>query len=446
MTECNKKIIAWNPQKRRKIESDFNGGRLVSDGGLLLLRQVDQHINLTTNIANAIVDPRDPTKIQHAQSAMIAARIHAIAAGYEDLNDHDILRRDPMLQLCAGVAPTETQTLASASTLCRLENRITRADCVALHRVLVEQFVASFDEPPTELILDFDPTDDRIHGQQEGRFYHGYYRDYCYLPLYVFCGEQLLVAYLRSSNIDGAKHTRAILKLLVDRFRAAWPGVKIILRGDGGFCRWKLMRWCDRHGIHYILGLPKNEKLKKIAAPFMKKAEEDYQREQVKQRHFYEICYGAGTWDRKRKVIAKAEYLSEGPNLRFIVTNLDGDGQELYDEVYCARGEMENRIKEQQLGLFADRTSCAKMVANQFRLLLSGAAYVLMQTLRGVGLAGTELAKAQVGTIRLKLLKIAGRVMFSSRRVVVHLSSTCVVQSLLRSVVANLDAANWDTS
>lgn len=446
MTRCNTKNIVWNSQNRRQIKSDFQGGRLVSDGGLLLLRQIDQRIGLTDAIANAIIDPRDPTKIQHTQSAMIAARVHAMSAGYEDLNDHDVLRRDPMLQLCAGVEPTEDQTLASASTLCRLENRVTRADCVALHKVLVDQFIASFDEPPTELILDFDATDDRIHGQQEGRFFHGYYDSYCYLPLYVFCGEQLLVAYLRPSNIDGAKHTRAILKLLVDQLRAVWPGVKIILRGDGGFCRWKLMRWCDRREIHYILVLSKNERLKKIAASFMATAEEDYQREQTKQRHFHEIRYAAKSWDRPRKVIAKAERLAQGPNLRFIVTNLKGDPKTLYDKVYCARGEMENRIKEQQLGLFADRTSCAKMIANQFRLLLSGAAYVLMQTLRRVGLAGTEFAKAQVSTIRVKRLKIAGRVKVSSRRVVVHLSSTCVVQSLLRTIVGNLNTESLDSS
>jgi len=336
--------------------------------------------------------------------------------------------------------------------LSRLTNRITRRDCVAMHEVLVDQFIASFSEAPAELILDFDSTDDPVHGKQEARFFHGYYDRYCYLPLYVFCGEELLAAYLRPSNIDPSKHARAILKLLVDKLRCAFPGVRIIFRGDSGFCRWKLMRWCDRHDVHYILGLARNKRLEAMSESFMQAAEQDYESTGDKQRQFHAIDYAAGTWDRPRnhprKVIVKAERLHEGPNLRFIVTNLPpevGDAQRLYDELYCARGEMENRIKEQQLGLFADRTSSSTMLANQFRLLLSSAAYVLIQTLRRVALAGTELAKAQVTTIRTKLIKIAARVIVSARRVVLHLSSSCPLQPLFRQLAHRLAKLHFDT-
>ena len=255
-------------------------------------------------------------------------------------------------------------------------------------------------------------------------------------------------AYLRPSNIDPAKHSRAILKLLVDKLRRAFPGVKIIFRGDSGFCRWKLMRWCDRHDVHYILGLSRNRRLEAMSQSFMDKAEADYEATGLKQRQFHMIDYAAGSWDRPRKVIVKAERLHEGPNLRLIVTNLPpevGDAQRLYDDLYCARGEMENRIKEQQLGLFADRTSSSTMLANQFRLLLSSAAYVLMQTLRRVVLAGTQLARAQVSTIRTKLIKIAARLVVSARRVVLHLSSSCPLQPLFRQLAHRLAALSFDT-
>jgi hypothetical protein len=430
------------------VEADFGGGRLVSNGGLLAIREVDQRTRFTATLAGCLGDPRQPAKIQHEQSTMLAQRIHAIAAGYEDANDHQTLREDPMLQLCAGIDPVEGARLASPSTLSRLTNRITRRDCVAMHEVLVDQFIASFSEAPAELILDFDATDDPVHGRQEGRFFHGYYDGYCYLPLYVFCGDELLCAYLRPGNIDPAQHTRAILKLLVDKLRRAFPGVKIIFRGDSGFCRWKLMRWCDRHDVHYIIGLARNKRLEAMSQSFMDRAEADYEATGDKQRQFHVIDYAAGTWDRPRKVIVKAERLHEGPNLRFIVTNLPpevGDGQTLYDELYCARGEMENRIKEQQLGLFADRTSSSTMLANQFRLLLSCAAYVLIQTLRRTVLAGTELAKAQVTTIRTKLIKIAARVVVSARRVVLHLSTTCPRQPLFRRLAQRLVTLHFDT-
>jgi hypothetical protein len=255
-----------------------------------------------------------------------------------------------------------------------------------------------------------------------------------------------LTAYLRPSNIDASTHARAILKLLVTKLRSVWPQVKITIRADSGFCRWRLMRWCERHGVRYILGLAKNERLKVISEPFMQQAEADYEQTGEKQRQFHEIHYGAHTWDRERRILVKAERLVQGPNLRFIVTNLQGEAQHLYDKVYCQRGEMENRIKEQQLDLFADRTSCRRMLANQFRLLLSSAAYVLMQTLRRTALRGTDLAQAQMGTIRLKLIKIAARVLVSARRVMLHLSSSHPQQKLFRDVVRHLHEARFDTS
>lgn len=307
-----------------------------------------------------------------------------------------------------------------------------------MSKVLVEMFIASHTAAPTELVLDFDATDDAVHGDQEGRFFHGYYDHYCFLPLYVTCGRQLLAAYLRPANIDGAKHSRAILKLRVTRFRQEWPNVKILFRADSGFCRRRLMRWCDRHGVDHIIGLAKNAALKRLARRSMITARWEYRRTGLKQRLFEEFHYAASTWDRKRRVIAKAEHGDQGENPRFVVTTLAGDAQGLYDNLYCRRGDAENRIKEQQLGLFADRTSCHAFLANQFRVLLSAAAYVLVETLRRVGLADTELAGAQVGTIRLKLLKIGGRIVRSVRRIVIHLAGGFPPRNLPERVLVNL--------
>ena len=304
--------------------------------------------------------------------------------------------------------------------------------------VLVDQFIASFKRPPKELIFDFDATDDRVHGDQEGKFYHGYYDHYCYLPLYVFCGEQLLCAYLRPSNIDPALHSRAILRLLVNRLRRKWPKVKIILRADGGFCRWKTLKYCDENDIGYVVGIGCNKVLERLAQPFAASAQAVFDQTGDKQRHFHELRYAAKTWDRQRRVIVKAEHLPKGANTRFVVTNLDHTPKEIYDGLYIQRGEMENRIKEQQLGLFADRTSCHKFIANQFRLLLASAAYVLIEHLRREALCGTELARAQVNTIRLKLFKVAARVRISVRRIVLHMSSSYPYQPLLQRIVDRL--------
>jgi hypothetical protein len=368
----------------------------------------------------------------------LAQRIFGIALGYEDLNDHQSLREDPLFQVLSERGVRADLPLASPPTLCRLENRVDRQALVRIAEVFVETFVHSHTTAPEELILDFDPTNDPVHGQQEQRFFHGYYDEYCFLPLYVFCGSQLLVAYLRPANIDGAKHSRAILKLLVKRFRRQWPNVRIVFRGDSGFCRWKLMRWCDRHDVGYILGLARNTVLEKQARPWTEVSAAQFAQTNQKQRLFGEFVYGAQTWDRQRRVIVKAEHLDLGPNRRFLVTNLAGEPQRLYDEVYCQRGDAENRIKEQQLGLFADRTSCHDFVANQFRVLLSAAAYLLLDSLRRQALVDTELAQAQVDTIRLKLLKIGARVVSSVRRVVLHLAGGYPLKALFARILGRL--------
>ncbi|MHC5536951.1 IS1380 family transposase [Singulisphaera rosea] len=441
MTDCTRSTLSFSSLGSKAVVADFLGGRLSTDAGALLLREVAESTGLFDALNAAIPDPRHPVFITHDQRSMIAQRVIAIALGYEDLNDHQALRTDPALQVSASTLPDSESPLASPSTLCRLENRVDRKALVRVARVLVDQFIASHPCPPEHLLLDFDATDDRVHGHQEGRFFHGYYDHYCFLPLYVFCGDELLVSYLRTSDIDASKHTRAVLKLLVDRLRAAWPAVKITIRGDSGFCRWRLMRWCDSHGIGYILGLAQNAALKRQAQDEIEGAEREFRRTGEPQRMFGSFSYRAGTWDRARRVIVKGEHLAKGANPRFVVTNLPGDPKWLYEEVYCLRGEMENRIKEQQLDLFADRTSCHRFVANQFRLLLSAAAYVLIQALRRVGLKGTEMARAQAGTIRLKLFKVAARVVVTARRVVFHLASSYPYREVFQEVLSRLTGA-----
>lgn len=437
-TDCNSSSIVFTPLGRRKLLAQFDGGQITSDAGVLLLREVADQSKLFQRMAAIVPDPRNPLLIQHDQQTMFAQRVLGIACGWEDLNDHHGLRIDPLMQVATGRDAQQQHPLACAATLSRLENRISHDSCVKLSGLLVELFIESFETPPEELILDFDATDDPIHGNQQGRFFHGYYDNYCFLPLYVFCGQKLLVSYLRPSNIDAAHHSRAILKLLVDRLRQQWPGVKIIFRGDSGFCRWRLMRWCDRHNVDYVIGLARNKRLEQIAEPFMQIAQKQYEQTGQDQRNFTEFNYAAGSWDRQRRVIHKAQHNARGDNPRFIVTSLVDQAQGLYDQIYCARGEMENRIKEQQLGLFAGRTSCHHFTANQFRLLLSSFAYTLIQTLRCKALAGTELARAQVSTIRTKLLKIGAVVIRSVRRIVVRLSSAYPLKSLFQTVAHRL--------
>ncbi len=419
VTDCNSLSFDFPACRKRRIEADFSGGDITSNGGVLLLRQADRLLGLTASVAGRLIDARQRGKVEHGFAAMLRQRVFALALGYEDVNDHAALRHDLALQTAA----ERDRALASPSTLSRFENTADRSSAWSIHEILVEAFIASHSEPPEELILDFDATDDAVHGKQEGRFFHGYYDHYCFLPLYVFCGERLLVAYLRPSKIDGAKHAWAILALLVKRLRRAWPGVRIVFRGDSGFCRHKMLGWCERKGVGYIVGLAKNARLNDRAAPWMAAAAEGFAESGVKQRLFGAFAYAAGTWKRTRRVIARIEHGPKGANPRYIVTNLDGAAQELYEKLYCARGDMENRIKEQQLDLFADRTSCHRWWPNQFRLLLSSLAYMLLETIRRIGLKGTEMARAQAGTIRLKLLKIGAVILRNSRRVRVHLSS-----------------------
>jgi len=303
---------------------------------------------------------------------------------------------------------------------------------------MVETFIASFDAAPEELVLDFDATDDAVHGRQVGRFFHGYYDRYCFLPLYVFCGDHLLVSYLRPSNIDGAKHAWAILALLVRRLREQWPDVRIVLRADSGFCRHRMLTWCERHGVGYIVGLAKNARLDGQAAIWMAWAEAAYRHTGEKQRLFVDLRYGARTWTKRRRVIARIEHGPKGANPRYVVTNLKGEGRHLYDKLYCQRGEMENRIKEQQLDLFADRTSCHDWWPNQLRLILSSLAYGLIEAIRRLALKGTDMARAQAGTIRLKLLKIGAVVIRNTRRVRLHLSTACPDKALFHLIAARL--------
>lgn len=435
MTDCNTQAIQFPTCKRRHVIAKFNGGNVTSDGGgALLMRQVDRKLKLLERVAAVLPDTRRQKSCKHDVLSMLQQRVYGIGMGYEDLNDHDELRKDTAIQ----TAVDKVNELASSPTLCRFENQADRKTAWLVHRLMFQTFVESFAVPPEELVLDFDATDDQVHGQQEGRFFHGYYDHYCFLPLYVFCGDQLLVSYLRPSKIDGAKHAWAILSLLVKGFRNVWPNVKIIFRGDSGFCRHKMLGWCENHDVKYIVGIARNKRLKRKAKKLIDKAKREFEKTGEKQRLFDTITYAADTWKVEREVIVKAEHTSKGSNPRYVVTNLEGDPKELYDKLYCARGEMENRIKEQQLYLFADRTSCHKWYANQFRLLLSSLAYILVEAIRRLALHGTELARAQCETIRLKLMKIGGVIIRNTRRIRFLLSSAYPYKELFFTVADRL--------
>jgi hypothetical protein len=435
MTECTEQVALFGKVGRAQVEAEFDGGQISSDaGGALLLRQAEQRFGLLQAAAKCLPDDRDPDKIRHSRQSQLKQRVFGIALGYEDLNDHDTLRKDEGLQL----ALNQRQAASSSPTLCRFENAMGRREAVALHGVLMEHFIASHGEAPTELVLDLDATDDPVHGQQAQRFFHGYYDRYCFLPLYVFCGDELLVAYLRPANIDGARHAAAIVKLLVQRLRQAWPQVRITIRGDSGFCRRRLLCWCERNEVKYVIGLAKNARLNALASESMMQAQARFEAGGEKQRGFAEFRYAAGTWPHERRVILRFEHGAQGSNPRYIVTNRDDEASHLYDAVYCQRGEMENRIKEQQLGLFADRTSCSAWWPNQFRLLQASLAYALMQGIRRIALAGTELARAQCTTIRLKLFKIGGTIIRSVRRIRVLLASQCPYRELFMQVARRL--------
>jgi len=437
MTVCTIPKVEYARFKRRKIEAEFTGGDITSDGGVMLLREVDKRLNLTARIAELFEDTRCKGKVRHALLPMLRQRIYGIALGYEDLNDHKTLRKDKAIQ----TAVERDRDLASSSTLCRFENRTSYQVTRDISRMQVEVFIESFKKAPKELILDFDGTDDPVHGEQLGAYFHGYYDHHCFLPLYVFCDQKLLVSYLRPSNIDGAKHAWAILSLLVKRLRQTWPDVHIIFRGDSGFCRHKMFNWCERNNVSYIVGIAKNNRLNEQSKKLHQKARRQFEETEEKQRLFGEVYYAAQTWSRRRRVIAKAEHNRKGENPRYIVTNLAGDPQELYDKVYCARGEMENRIKEQQMCLFADRTSCMNWLPNQLRLLLSGLAYTLFEAIRSLALTGTELARARCDTIRLRLLKIGAVIIRNTRRVRFLLSSAYPMQDLFVKVSKRLSSA-----
>lgn len=436
MTDCSASQLEFASCRGRKIQADFKGGEVSSDGGILLLREVDRRLKLLSRAGRLLNDTRQKAKIRHSKESMLRQRVFAIAQGYEDLNDHDALRDDTLLQTAAG----RLGRLASAATLCRMENQADRQSAIALNELLVDLFIESQNRPPKEIILDFDATDDPVHGHQEGRFFQGYYRHYCFLPLYVFCGHHPLLAWLRPSNIDGARGAWLALRWLVKKLRAAWPKVRIIWRADSGFCRWRMLRWSERNQVDYIVGLAKNKRVEGLCRELKEKAEALWESEGEKQRLFEWIDYGAQSWDQKRRVIAKAEHGEKGSNPRFVVTSLQGDPQSLYEKVYCARGEMENRIKEQQLGLFADRTSCHAWWPNQLRVLLSTLAYVLVDGLRRLGLKGTDWERRQCDQLRVCLLKIGAVIMRNTRRIVVHLSSSWPGRSMFIAVHARLQS------
>ena len=404
---------------RRVVEGQFDGGSMTSDAGVMLLGATDRKLGLMQAAAHCIADPRSPLLITHSVADLLRQRVYGLALGWEDLNDHGALRCDVAMQTAVGV----DREVASAPTLCRLEKWADKATAWRLHEVLVDQFIASFKTAPAELVLDFDATDNPLYGQQEGKFFHGYYDSYCYLPLYVFCGQQLLCAYLRPSRIDGAKHAAAILKLLVARLRQKWPQVRIVFRGDSGFCRQRIINYCERAGVGYIIGLARNARLQGITE-FMELAMKDaFEQTGLKQREIGEFVYAAQSWARERRVITRLEYGQQGNNPRYVVTNLTADAKELYDGLYCQRGEAENRIKEAQVGLFATRTSCHVFQSNQLRMLLAALGYVLIERLRALALVGTALATAQVDTLRIKLLKLAAVVTRNTRRIRLYLAS-----------------------
>lgn len=419
MPKCTADQMSFGCLGRRVIEANFQGGALSSDGGLMLLRQVDRKIGLSAAVAAALCDPRDPERITHPLRDLVAQRLYGLCCGYEDLNDHDRLRHDPLMQTAVG----KVEELASSPTLSRLETRATRADVVALNRVLVEQFIAAHAQAPEEIVLDADASDVPLHGDQELSQFHGYYDHYCYLPLYVFCGQAMLACVLRPSRIDGARHAAALIKLLVSRLRQAWPNVRIIVRGDSGFCRQPLLRWCERHGVGYVIGVARNARLHRQVAAWEAELEAAFLRDGTKQRAIREFRYAADSWNVERRLVTRLEYGSQGANPRFVVTNLGLSVADLYDGLYCQRGEAENRIKEAQLDLFGARASCHRFHANWLRLMFAAAAYTLMQRLREIALAGTELARATAATIRVRLLKIGAAILRNTRRVRILLAS-----------------------
>jgi len=448
----------------RDVVGRFDGGEITSDAGGILLREVEQRTRILGRLSECFTDHREPDRIEHSVEALIKQRVYGLCLGYEDLNDHDELCRDRLLALlCERDDVTgefrrrgsdRGKPLAGKSTLNRLERtplegpkgryKKTVADPEGMDALLLEVFVEAHPEPPEEVILDVDATDDPLHGKQEGRYFHGYYKRYCYLPLYVFCGDHLLCARLRTSDRGPAHGVVTELERIVRRLREAWPQVRITVRGDSGFSNDELMVWCEKEGIDYVLGLAKNERLKRRIAPRMEIVRQLQKETGKPVRQFQELRYQTlETWSCERRVVAKVEHLPQGENPRYIVTSVpvqECEGQRLYEEIYCARGDMENRIKEQQLGLFADRTSTRRLAANQLRLYLSSFAYLMMETLRRVGLAGTKWARAQSWTLRVRLLKIGAQVRVTTRKVWLSFSESYPHAALLRTALAQVQA------
>ena len=402
------------------MEAAFDGGDIVSDGGVMLVKQVDQRIGLTGAVARVFADGRRAASVRHSIHSLLAQRVYGLCCGWEDVSDHNTLRRDLVLQTAVGRA----EELASAPTLSRLETSATSAHAAALHGVLLDQFIASRQgTAPEELVLDIDATHVPLHGAQEKAHFNSHYDNYCYLPLYVFCGQDLLACVLRPSWRDPASIFSALIKLIARRLRRAWPDVRLVVRADSGFCRPKALRRFDAWGIDYIVGLSKNPALEWNCAMAAAALAEQYHASGSKQRMIGEFSYAARSWERERRVIARLEHGAQGPDPRFVVTSMQGDPVELYERLYCARGEAENRLKEAQLDLFGRRASCHRFAANQLRLLLAALAYTLMINLRRLALTGTELERACAATIRAKLLKIGAAVLRNTRRVRLLLAS-----------------------
>lgn len=458
-TECTPSSFGFHALGRRNVLARFDGGRITSDGGGLLLRETERVTGIIHQFASCFTDYRDPNRIEHTVEELVAQRVYALALGYEDLNDHDDLRYDPLLAVLAGKRDplgskrrgrkNRGKALAGKSTLNRLELTPVRADGKhrykkikmarkAVMRLFPELFLQSYRVPPKRIVLDLDATDDPIHGHQSGRFFHGYYKNYCYLPLYIFCGEHLLSARLRPSSIDAAAGSVKELQRIVGQIREKWPTVKIVIRADSGFCRESIMAWCEANHVDFVLGLAKNKRLVQEIESELAQAQTQFEQTDEPARVFKGFTYQTlKSWSRSRRVIGKAEHLAKGANPRFVVTSIPAsefDARSLYEDEYCARGDMENRIKEQQLCLFADRTSAATMRANELRLWYSSVAYTLMAALRRLGLKNTSMAKARCDTVRLKLLKIGARIRVTVRNVWVSLAESCPYQALFRQV------------
>jgi Transposase DDE domain group 1 len=440
LTECNPTLFEFAPVEGRPVVAAFDGGAITSDAGALLLGETERAIRLTARFASCFTDARMPALVEHAVATLVLQRVIGIALGYEDLNDHDELRHDPVLAVLAGklaAKRSDCAPLAGKSTLNRLE--LSRPDPTRYHKVshnaaaietlFVDVFLEAHRRPPAQIILDLDATDDPLHGEQEGRFFHGYYDCYCYLPLYVFCGRHLLAAKLRRSNIDGAAGAIEEVARLVAQIRRRWPKTRVLLRGDSGFAREALMAWCEANRVDFLFGLARNERLEQAISSELMLAKFDSLRTGRSARRFKDFTWSTlDSWSRPRRVVGKAEVTGGDANPRFVVTSLKPSevaAQHLYEVIYCARGEMENRIKECQLDLFADRTSAATMRANQLRLWFASMAYVLLCALRRIGLAHTQFAEATCGTIRLKLLKLGALVRISVRRIKLAMTSAC---------------------